>query len=454
MLLAFVLVWAVLLGYIYVEAKQTIANNSGFQKFGHALTLALTDVNDRAQAASVVAATAVWVNIRRRETGVLPGHILFELLDRDGQRIYASAALALQTLDHRQTQLAEQVLHGETYRVYQGETPQWKLRIAEPKRSDADILAYNGRFILPYLLLALPFVVLPVSLSVRHGLRPLKELTARISLRSASDLDPVNFEARHRELKPLVHALDAMLIQLRQKVERERAFVHDAAHEIRTPMAVIAAQAHALSRATNSEDRERVQVHLEQAIARASHLTQQLLELASLDDAQRAAPKQVDVSQLVRQIIAQAAPQAMARGIDLALDAPDRLTALLDVPAFQSIVENLLNNALRYVQNGAQVAVTLRGSDNGDVSSLMLSVEDDGPGIPAADRQLVFERFYRAADTETPGSGLGLAIVKQAAIRMGGSVAVSSGLKHRGAGFHVSLPLARQPPHASSQETM
>ncbi|MEO8022010.1 HAMP domain-containing sensor histidine kinase [Polaromonas sp.] len=442
-MLAFVLVWAVLLGYIYIQAKQTIANNSGFQKFGNALTLALTDVDDRAQATSVVAATAVWVNIRRREIGVLPGRMLFELLDRNGQRIYASAALETQTLDRRQAQLAEQVLHGEIYRVYQGDTPRWKLRIAEPKRSDADLLAYNGRFILPYLLLALPFVLLPVSLSVRHGLRPLKELAARISRRNANDLDPVDFKARHRELKPLVHALDAMLIQLRQKVERERAFVHDAAHEIRTPMAVIAAQAHALSGATNSQDREHAQAHLEQAIARASHLTQQLLELASLDDAQRAAPRQVDAAQLVRQIIAQAAPQAMKRSIDLALDAPDSLTARIDVPAFQSIVENLLNNALRYVQGGAQVAVTLKDCDDGDVSSLMLSVEDDGPGIAAADRQLVFERFYRAVNPETPGSGLGLAIVKQAVTRMGGSVLVSTGLKDQGAGFHVSLPLVR-----------
>lgn len=208
-------------------------------------------------------------------------------------------------------------------------------------------------------------------------------------------------------------------------------------------MAVIAAQAHALSGATNSQDREHAQAHLEQAIARASHLTQQLLELASLDDAQRAAPRQVDAAQLVRQIIAQAAPQAMKRSIDLALDAPDSLTARIDVPAFQSIVENLLNNALRYVQGGAQVAVTLKDCDDGDVSSLMLSVEDDGPGIAAADRQLVFERFYRAVNPETPGSGLGLAIVKQAVTRMGGSVLVSTGLKDQGAGFHVSLPLVR-----------
>ncbi|MDO9167193.1 MAG: ATP-binding protein [Rhodoferax sp.] len=437
-LLAFFLVWAVLLGYQYFQAKQTMANNSGLQYFGNAVTVALADVDDRAQAGSVVAATATWTNIRRREFGRLPGSVLFELLDRDNQRIYASAALGRQILSSAPGQLVEQALQGQSYLVYQGDTARWTLRIAEPKRSDADLLAYNGRFLLPYLLLALPFVLLPVWLSVRYGLRPLQQLAARIARRDANDLNPVDFEARHRELKPLVNALDAMLVQLRQNAARERAFVQDAAHELRTPMAVIAAQAHALSGARNSQDRENAQAHLEHAIARASHLTQQLLELASLDDAQRAAPKWIDAAQLVRQIIAQAAPNAFARGIDMALEAPDTLMTWIDVPAFQSILENLLNNALRYVHDGGQVAVALNGNGGG----LALSVEDDGPGIADAERPLVFERFYRGAGHQAPGSGLGLAIVRQAALRLGGSVAISGGLQGRGVGFHVSLPLA------------
>jgi len=154
-----------------------------------------------------------------------------------------------------------------------------------------------------------------------------------------------------------------MLSQLRSTMARERAFVHDAAHELRTPMAVIAAQAHALSGAGSSEERERAQAHLEQAIERASHLTQQLLELASLDDARQRLPKSVDVAQWARQILAQAAPRALARGIELTLDAPDSLEAQIDVPAFQSILENLLNNAIRYVHDGAQVVITLHSDD-------------------------------------------------------------------------------------------
>lgn len=106
------------------------------------------------------------------------------------------------------------------------------------------------------------------------------------------------------------------------------------------------------------------------------------------------------------------------------------------MPAFQSILENLLHNAIRYVHDGAQVVVTLRAGDQG----LTLSVADDGPGIPAAERPRVFERFYRGLGQEASGSGLGLAIVMQAAHRMGGQVAIVEGLSPgRGVGFRVQL---------------
>ena len=283
-------------------------------------------------------------------------------------------------------------------------------------------------------------MLLPVWLAVRLGLRPLQRLADLIARRGSSDLSPIGYDPPQAELKPLTSALERMLRQLRDKLTQERAFVHDAAHELRTPMAVIAAQAHALAGAADAAERERAQLHLEQAIARASHLTQQLLDLALLDDAQPSAPKRVDVAQFARGLLAQAAPQAMARGIELALEAPDSLRAEVDVPALQSVLENLLHNAIRHVPDGAQVAMTLRVEDG----RLALLVADDGPGIPAAERERVFERFHRGAGAhETPGSGLGLAIVKQAVHRMGGEVAIVDGLAPgRGVGFSVRLPLA------------
>jgi signal transduction histidine kinase len=431
---AFFLVWLALLAYIYIEFRQALAVDQGLKKLGRALTAALAEVKDDAEARVVMTATATQFQALRI-SGNPAGSVLMELRDRQGGVIHASPALGRQVLDGRQGEVIDQQIDGKTYWVYRRDTARGSLQLAEPRITGMWILERNAGRVLPYLLLAFPLILLPVWLAVKLGLRPLQRLADRIVERGTADLSPIGMDPKYAELKPLVAALERMLAQLRITMERERAFVHDAAHELRTPMAVIAAQAHALSGAGSSEERERAQAHLEQAIERASHLTQQLLELASLDDARQRLPKSVDVAQWARQILAQAAPRALARGIELTLDAPDSLEAQIDVPAFQSILENLLNNAIRYVHDGAQVVVTLHSDDE----RLTLSVEDDGPGIAESEHERVFERFHRGVGHDTPGSGLGLAIVKQAVSRMGGSVAVSQGLARRGVGFHVSL---------------
>jgi signal transduction histidine kinase len=433
-LLAFVLVWAVLLGYIFITYKQTIANEPGLQKYGDALLLSLAPVADPAHAQAVMAATDTWTNIRRRQGGMLPGTALYELRDAaTGQQVlYASPgwqALPSRTPDGA---ITETVLHDRVYRVYAGRNARWLLHIADPKRTDGAFLRRNAQSLLPYLLLAAPFVLLPVWLSVRNGLRPLQQLAQRIAQRGSDELQPVGFNARHRELQPLEQALDTLFAQLRQKVERERAFVQDAAHEIRTPLAVITAQAHVMARSPSVHERTQAQAHLEDAIARTSHLAQQLLDLAALDEAQRPAPRDLDVAQWLR--------AALARRIELSLDAPDSLPARLDLPALESIAHNLIDNALRYGQAGGNVSVTLAQR----AGHLHLAVQDDGPGIAASEQPRVFERFYRGLGHAANGSGLGLAIVRQAALRMGGQVQVGAGLGGQGVGFFVRVPVLRQ----------
>ncbi|RZJ09438.1 MAG: sensor histidine kinase, partial [Acidovorax sp.] len=395
-MVAFVLVWAVLLGYNYVNYKQAITYDPGLMKYGDAVLESLAPIADPAQAAAALASTDHWTNVRRRQVGVLPGTLLHELKDAStGQQIFASPSL--QQLTPPPTTpaavgvITEDRLDGTSYRIYTGSNTRWTLRVIEPKRMDVHFLQSSGRALLPYLLLASPFVLLPVWLSVRNGLRPLQQLAHRIAQRGRDDLQPVGFDAQHRELKPLEQSLDHLFAQLRQKVERERAFVQDAAHEIRTPLAVITAQAHVMARSQSEDERTQAQGHLEQAIARTSHLAQQLLDLAALDEAQRPAPRDLDVAQWLRAALAQAAPQAMARQIELSLDAPDNLPTRLDLPALESVAHNLIDNAVRYVPAGGNVALTLRHEDG----VLHLAVQDDGPGIPVTERNRVFERFYR-----------------------------------------------------------
>ncbi|MDP9932361.1 sensor histidine kinase [Variovorax paradoxus] len=438
-LLAFVFVLLALQAYMYVNFRQSLAVDQGLSKLGRSLTQAISQLDDEAGVRAVIVSTET-IYKTLRISGNPPGTLRFQLWDRGGRLVYSSPGIQGELLAGPLRQVTTQDIGGEPYWVYQDETPHWSLRLAEPERTFAKVLHNNTRNMLPYLLLAFPIVLLPVWLAVKHGLRPLRRLADGIGNRKATDLSPLGVDPPYAELRPLTSALERMLQQLRDKVQRERAFVHDAAHELRTPMAVIAAQAHALAGAGTGEDRARAQAHLEQAIARASHLTQQLLDLALLDEAQPAAPRRIDVAQLAREILAQSAPRAMTRRIELTFDAADNLGASIDVPAFQSILENLLNNAIRYLHDGGQVAVTLRAEDEG----MVLTVADDGPGIPATEREQVFERFYRGAGHEASGSGLGLSIVRQAVARMEGRVEVTEGLSNKGVAFRVVLPVVSE----------
>jgi two-component system sensor histidine kinase QseC len=448
-LVAFVVVWAVLLAYNYINFRNAITRDPGLMKYGNAVLESLAPIADPTQAGTALAATDHWTNVRRRQIGLLPGALMHELRDAaTGQPVFASPSLQNTPLPAVAPQappsIQEAVLQGRSVRVYTGRNERWVLRVFETKRTDASFLQTNGRALLPYLLLAAPLVLLAVWLSVRNGLRPLQQLARRIAQRGQDDLQPVGFHARHRELRPLEQSLDHLFAQLRQKVERERVFVQDAAHEIRTPLAVINAQAHVLARSPDAAERAQAQAHLEQAIARTSHLAQQLLDLAALDDAQRPAPRDLDVAQWLRAALAQAAPAAMAKQIELSLDAPDHLPARLDLPAMESIVHNLVDNAVRYAHAGGSVAVGLcvERPAPGKAVLARLSVQDDGPGIAPAEGNKVFERFYRGVGQDTAsGTGLGLAIVRQAVVRVGGEVWLGEGLGGKGAGIFVRIPL-------------
>jgi len=442
-LLAFVLVWVVLLAYLYAERKHVQATDHGLLRFAAAFQSALPYLNTDAEGSSFTAATAAWLNVQRRDirsrtVGRAPGEWEFELLDPEGRRVYATPGLASDRLPHPSPAVQEIVVQGTQYLLVEARSARWVLRIAEPVRTDQAFLLYNANFLLPYLAIALPIVLLAIWLPIRRGLRPLQALTSHIEQRDANDLRPIAFEARHRELKPLVGALDDLLARLRQRVERERAFVQDAAHEIRTPLAVINAQAHVLAHASDAAERAQAEAQLDHAIERTSHMAQQLLELAALDEDSPRAARVLDVAHWLRGTLAPAAQQAIAQGMDLSLDAPDALRRAVDVAALSSIVHNLVDNALRYGARGNTVAVSLQE----DGHELVLSVRDDGAGIAQADQARVFERFYRGSGHDARGSGLGLAIVRQAALRMHGRVEIGEGLNGRGVGFELRLPAA------------
>ena len=437
LLLSFLLVDAVLLAIDFAGYRHAMNDHAGLQQLVDALAPTLAPLPER-DARLVAASTLAQWNAMRRRSGLLAGELQVQLRRRDGDVVLASDTLRGVVPPPRTSRLAVVDIDGHAYWIAQADAGPWRLAMAEPALSDGWMLGWLARELTSRVLIAFPLVLIPLWIAVTRGIRPLRDLTRRLEQRDDGDLSPLALDLRYAELQPLATAFDAMLERLRNHVRRERAFVQDAAHELRTPMAAIAAQAHVLARAPDAAQRRHAEEALDHALARTSHLSRQLLELATLDEVRPRAAPTVDVAHGVQALLAGAVPQASARGIELSLEAPDRLAVALDWPVFQSVLNNLVDNALRYGKRGGRVVVTLQATG----AVMTLRVADDGPGIPRASRAHVFERFWRGAGHDVPGTGLGLAIVRQAAARMGGSVGVEDGLDGHGVAFRVTLPTA------------
>lgn len=318
----------------------------------------------------------------------------------------------------------------------------WELRRISLPMGDGEVFAGIHQALLPLLLLSFPLILLPLWLAVSRGLAPLNRLSRLLGQRRPDDLSPLQLDLRYRELQPLLGALQALFARLRGHLERERAFVEDAAHELRTPMALIGTQAHVLKRATSDAEREQAGRQLDAAVDRASHLVQQLLALARMEAAMAPALQRLDLAEWLREQLLLHMARADEAGIELSLEAPDQLWWQSETQALASVVGNLVENALRYAGRGAKLELQLQAVEGG----VELVVQDDGPGIAPEDQALLFTRFHRGRQQSGPvsGSGLGLSIVQQACLRLGARLSLESPRAdlpgQRGCRFRIQLP--------------
>lgn len=441
MLLAFVLVLLALLVHDYLETRQDYVQDLAIAHRAELLAPELAPLADAVEAGRLMSALARINGSWRAQTGQGDAPVIHQLRDAQGLVRAAYPATESSTFDAGGPGVSRRLVHGRPHWVVVRDAGPWRLVIAEPVEPLTPLLWRLVDDILEKLLLALPLVLLPVAIAQWSGMAPLRRLTRALAARDPQDLSPLAVTAVHRELRPLAQAFETLLAQLRRKLERERRFVQEAAHELRTPLAAITAQAHVLAHAEAAEARQRAENAMVRMLQRASHLSQQLLELAVLDDsaAGEASAQDVDLVPLLEQALATVSETATERRLELSLEAPDSLRAVLSLPAWQSVLHNLLDNALRYVPAGGRVEVML--VERGD--RLVLRVADDGPGLPPAWRERAFDRFWRAPDQSVSGSGLGLAIVQQAARRLGGSVTIEDGLDGRGIAFVLRWPHRR-----------
>jgi len=437
LLVAFGLVTGVLIAMDYLAFQSGISERVAQRSAAEGLAEALADADEQV-AAAIVRATELQFNRSRRAAG-LPDieDLAFQLQTADGRLVYASAALqGLAPLSPGQAHQDVALVKGRPYWPWQHESARWRVTLLEPVVQDSLLLRWLGGGLLPAILVAIPLLLLPLWWAVRTGLAPLRRLVAALAGRDASTLTPLQLDLRYAELQPIVGAIDGLLARARQHVERERALTHNTAHELRTPLAVVAAQAHALAAAPDAEAADLARQGIQRGVQRTSHLVEQLLTLARLETPGAAqAAEAVDLVAVCRQHLIDLTPLADTRGMEMALVSPEQVQTRVFLPALHSILDNLLRNALNHCPPGAQVEMRLRHEGG----QLCLEVVDDGPGMPAEERAHAFERFYRG-QAAGPGSGLGLAIVSEAARLLGGRVYLAEGEGARGLRAGVVWP--------------
>jgi two-component system sensor histidine kinase TctE len=274
--------------------------------------------------------------------------------------------------------------------------------------------------ILPQFII-LPLAVLLVWLALARGIAPLNELQRRIRSRESSDLSPIDERRVPDEVAPLVRAINDLLARLDQSMSRQKHFLADAAHQLKTPLAGLRMQAELaqreieLGRSGPSELKLSLQ-QISLSSQRAAHMVNQLLSMARAEDNEHAARKsELDLSELAIETVRDFVPRALDKHIDLGYEGPgigESTLRLLGQPVLiRELIRNLVDNALLYTPEGGTVTVRIVEDPFGQVA--VLQVEDSGPGIAAAEREQIFQPFYRSLGTNVDGSGLGLAIVRE-----------------------------------------
>jgi two-component system, OmpR family, sensor kinase len=293
--------------------------------------------------------------------------------------------------------------------------------------------------LIPFALL-LPVLVLVIWLAVGHALQPLQRLTSLVKARRVNALDALPDERLPEEVQPLVAALNDLISRLRAALERERAFMADAAHELRTPLTALHLQMAMLARASGESERTAAMGTLSAGVQRAIRLVEQMLALARQEPRAESPRVAVRLDDLAREIVAELVPLADAGNIDLGVTAAQAVSLPADPEALRTLLRNLVDNAVRYSAAGGRVDVSVEAVPAASGGGARLAVTDEGPGIAPEDRARVFDRFYRRAGTAPPGSGLGLAIVKAIADAHGASVALSDPASGRGLTVTVTFP--------------
>lgn len=402
-LMTVALVWVGAIAFTYVDARE---------EFDEVLDAHL------AQSASLLIAQAS-LGLDEIETEHAPllhkysRHVAFQIWESGQVLRLHSANAPSHPLADREQGFSNTRINGKSWRVFStwDETRKNLIQVAERTEVRDELAGDLAGNLLTPLLFSLPLLALLLWVSVGRGLRPLVRLTSEVAQREPDNLAALESESAPREVIPLIERLNSLFIRIAASMQKERRFTADAAHELRTPIAGIKAQAQVARSAASDEERTHALDNAILGCDRAAHLIEQLLTLARIDTLNEAATEACPLRAIAAEVIAAIAPTALDQGVRLELLEGEEVTVAGNATLLRILLRNLIENAVHHTPTGTQVQISA-SLRQGHPS---LSVCDDGPGIPEADLTRIAERFYRPAGTSASGSGLGLSIVKRIA---------------------------------------
>lgn len=313
-----------------------------------------------------------------------------------------------------------------------------QVQVSENHHIRDELIAHIAWRLLFPALFGLPLIGLWVWVATRQGLSSLDGIARQIASRAPQQLQPLTPAAAPEEIRTMLEALNGLFQRVETALETERRFTADAAHELRTPLAALQAQVQVALRARDSSERDRSLAQLQSGLTRASHLVDQMLQLARLDpESGLPDPQPVDLAVLAEAVCADLGQQILDKDLDFALAAAPGCIVTGQAEWLRVLIRNLIDNAIRYTPTGGSLRVQVAVANG----QSRLSVSDSGPGIPAGDREAVLRRFHRLNRGEHPtGSGLGLAIVARIAELHGADLEFAAGENAQGLQVTVTWP--------------
>ncbi|CAI1999285.1 ATP-binding protein [Serratia plymuthica] len=449
--MAILVLWGILLGWVkylyYPDAEKYLDNQQRLVARGIANILDKTDITEHNYVDIIKDIEIMYIDsIKNGMQDEIDYRPLFLVYDHNNQIIYASPP------QEKPLSLPPSVLSGtisyanvkwhiagswsdkQRFRVIVGESFDNRTTIfGNPAESTA----------IP-LLVVLAAIIVTLLITAYFSLRPLRQIARMISDRKPGNLSPINVREQYQEIRPVVLEINKLMTRIDAANQREKRFMADAAHELRTPIAAVLAQLHLLTQVADKTERQEIIEDMQQGLDRAASLSRQLIDLAKLESENFPLKMEaVDIHAEISKCIAQHVPYALEKNVELSLDGSENVVVETDRHSLIAIFTNLLDNAIKYAPAGGHIEANIRSLSP---MGCYISLRDNGPGVNKEHCKRLFERFYRVPGTQQIGSGLGLAIAKNLADKIGAQLRITEGLDDRGIGFVIDLPENYQAP--------